>query len=536
MSEKNAKSGEVIAYIFDSGKIESSFYGDIVFRYIFQGKEIMNNPGKVVISLGDIVDIHAYEDITPYLIRNDLCTIVRNKEGYKNNLFVFLIEDIDAEIAKHINARLHKESGAYIGMTSVDVTSTDVRKQFWKFLIRSFSVEYDSITAFGMAEEEPFQYSETAVSLGFRISYDNFPYGINGYDDTLFSTRQSTMIHSVSQLQIVEGRNDSDRGILEMNFSLVKEVEIAGVQLWKAIEDINRVTVTKEDSAYSVTITDFLFTSLYQAAQGMERLLKVMIELYAYDVTDGKERTKINELLYGHNHPAMFDFLSEKTNLALKTISKKLLNALAAFYSKARYHRYSYNSNNNLELEILRDFGADIGEDKFDDAVKHLYGKAIGQASHAFYSYIVELSHKLNIYVYELNYESVAKFSFNSYYGDDLYALLKRIELSKKELIWYLIKEGSKLPVVELSDGLPVLPFEQCDIPIFLNDLIVDENSNSMLYDFVSDAYDALVEKDKDEWKNRIEAIDVLVGNTDVYFEEPDDLCGDDIDTDEWLR
>lgn len=284
---------------------------------------------------------------------------------------------------------------------------------------------------------------------------------------------------------------------------------------------------------YSVTITDFLFTSLYQAAQGMERLLKVMIELYAYDVTDEKERAKVNELLYSHNHPAMFDFLSGKTNLALKPICKKLLNALAAFYSKARYHRYSYNKNNNLELEILRDFGADIGEDKFDDAVKHLYGKAIGQASHAFYSHIVESSHKLNIYVYELNYESVAKFTLNSYYGDDLYALLKRIELSKKELIWYLIKEGSKLPVVRFSDGLPALPFEQCDISTFLNDLIVDENSNSMLYDFVSDAYDTLVAKDKAEWKNRIEAIDVLVGNTDVHFEELDDVCGDDIDTDE---
>lgn len=54
------------------------------------------------------------------------------------------------------------------------------------------------------------------------------------------------MIHSVSQLRLVKGKSDSDRGIREMNFSLVKEVEIAGVQIWKAIEDINRVTVQKK--------------------------------------------------------------------------------------------------------------------------------------------------------------------------------------------------------------------------------------------------------------------------------------------------
>lgn len=527
MNKVKSKDGVSIAFIFDSGKIEDCFYGNTVFKCIFSGKEVMNNPQKIVVSLGDIIDYHVFEDITPYLVRNDLCTIKRSQEQYKDNLFVFFLEDIDADIAKSIDMRLHKESDAYIGMTSIDVASTDVRKQFWKALVRCFSVEYDSITAFGRVEE-PFQYYEAASTLGFRISYDNFPYGINSYDDMLFSTRQSTIIHSVSQLQFVEGKSDSDRGILEMNFSLVKEVEIAGVQIWKAIEDINRVTVTKDDDAYSFVITDYLFTSLYQAAQGMERLLKVMIELYAYDVTDEKEQAKINDLLYSHNHLAMSDFLLKKDDLKLKTNGRKLLNALATFYSKARYHRYSYSNDNTLELKILRDFGSDVAKENFDDAVKHLYGKAIGQTSHIFYKHIIKLSHKLNIFTYEINSRSVASFALNSYYGDDLYDLLKRIELSKKELLWYLIQKGRELPAAKFSNELPVLPFEQCDIPEFLNDLIVDEYSSSMLYDFVSDAYDELVDEDKAKWKNRIEAIDALVGNTDVFIEEFDDLCDDD--------
>ena len=66
--------------------------------------------------------------------------------------------------------------------------------------------------------------------------------------------------------------------------------------------------------------------------------------------------------------------------------------------------------------------------------------------------------------------------------------------------------------------------------PKFLNDLIADKNSSSGLYNFVSDAYDKLAEKDKDEWKARIEAIDALVGNTDICFEEFNDLYDDGMD------
>lgn len=532
MNDTDMKSGEIIAFVFDSGKIEDCFYGNVVFTCMFSGKEVVKNPRKIVVSHGDIADFRIFDDITPYLIRNELCTIKRSRESFKDNLFVMLLEDIDADIARSIDTRLQEELAAYVGMTPIDPESTDERKQFWKSLIRCFSIEHNSVTAFGMAEEEAFDYCEAASELGFHISYDNFPFEIDGYDDTLFSTRQSTVIRSVAQLRVVAGQSDSDRGILEMNYSLVKEVEIAGVQIWKAMEDIDRVAVSKEDSPYGGAITDYLFTSLYQASQGMERLLKVILELYAYDKTDSAEKKRINNLLFSHNHLAMVDFLSEKSDLKLKPACKKLLSALTAFYAKARYSRYSYSSNRALELTILRDFGADIDSRNFDDAVKHLYGRAMAQTSHALYKFITKLSHKLNIFVYELNSDSTAQLSLNSYYGDDLYDLLKRIQQSKKELIWYLMQEGRKLPTAEFAGDLPALPFESCDIPELLNDLITNRHSCTRLYEFVSDAYDELVEEDKAAWKSRIEAIDLLVGNTNVYFERFDDTYDSSTDAD----
>lgn len=87
----------------------------------------------------------------------------------------------------------------------------------------------------------------------------------------MFSTRQSSFIKSIDQLEEIDGKGDSDRGIMEMNFALVKELGISGVEIWKAVEDINRVYIAKEGKFAS---TDYIFTSLYQASQGFERILK----------------------------------------------------------------------------------------------------------------------------------------------------------------------------------------------------------------------------------------------------------------------
>lgn len=64
------------------------------------------------------------------------------------------------------------------------------------------------------------------------LFFDSGGLGTSSYG---VSTRQSGFITKVEQLELKEGRNDSDRGISEMNYALVKEVEIAGVQIWKAI-------------------------------------------------------------------------------------------------------------------------------------------------------------------------------------------------------------------------------------------------------------------------------------------------------------
>jgi hypothetical protein len=513
------KEPNFIAFLFDTGKIDELFYGDTVFKNFIDGLEITSNSRKVVVSVGDIFNKHIYDDITPFIVRDNICTIEKSEKRYANILFAFSVEDIETQIAISIDKRLKSFFPAYLGMTTIDEKSTDIRKQFWKSLVRSFSIEGKTITCFCSEEEGGFCYNLSAEKKGFRINYDGFSDDFECYENNkLFSTRQSSFIQSIKQYEYLDGQNDSDRGISEMNFALVKETEIAGVQIWKAIEDINLCYISKNES--DLTITDYIFTSLYQAAQGIERLLKIILQLIIYNSKDNAEKRMVNNLLLGHNHPAMFDYVSKMEDTALKPNAKNLLILLSSFYSKARYHRFRYSENTLLELKLLQDFGHNIKEDDFNEQVKHLYGKALGQTAQVFYKLIDILSRRLNIYVYELNSESVARFALIDYYGDDLYKTLKQIEQSKKELLWYLIKKGNELPAAKITDDISPLQFNEADVNHYIKSLIINKNACCLLYDFVSQEYDELVKEDKEQWKERIDAIDVLVGTPNVIFDE----------------
>lgn len=487
----------MITFLFNIKKIKDSFYGNVAFENIIKGKELLNNENKVIISDGDIFDREFYNDVSPFIIRDKLCTINKNDISYKNenDIYAILIEDITINNAKKIDERMKKEFSAYLGMTSVNVNSTDKRKQFWKKLVRYCSLEKNVITYFG-SKEMGF---DTIIAEKFylKINYDNFERESD--NKILFSTRQSSFITKAEQLEIKEGKNDSDRGLLEMNFSLVKEVEIAGVLIWKSIEDINKVELFKRED---YVIVDYLFTSLYQASQGIERLFKILIQLIEYDMNlDDKER--IEDLLLSHNHIGMYQFISKYQDLKFNENENKFIKLISDFYNKIRYHRFRYSENNIPELKLLQDFGNNITDENFNEKIKHKYGKTLGKISFLLYKYISEVSGKLNIFLTELNSSSVARLVFwNDIKNYDLYEVLKKIEISKKELIWYLLNMKMKIPK---NKDIEVLPFDTCDIEDYIKELIFNKITYESVYEFVSEIYDEKFEEDKEKWKKRLE-------------------------------
>lgn len=178
----SASDARIIVLVFDTGKIDNSFYGGVVFENMVRGKEIMLNPRKAVFSHGDLFNGGIYADIAPFTIRDDICTI-KKAERYANILYGVLIEDITTNVAIKIDKRMKDEFPAYVGMTSVDIKSSDSRKQFWKLLVRSYSIELETITIFGI-EEQGFYISEEEVNkCGFKINYDGFEGDY--YDETV---------------------------------------------------------------------------------------------------------------------------------------------------------------------------------------------------------------------------------------------------------------------------------------------------------------------------------------------------------------
>ncbi|MDK0866840.1 hypothetical protein P5F37_09965 [Clostridium perfringens] len=507
----------MVALLFDSGKIDNCFYGEYIFEEIISGREVSKNGNKIVVSSGDILSKEIYDDIFPFIIRDELCSIKKENTIYKDRIYAVLLEDISFKTAKEIDTRIKGECPAYIGMTSIDYNSKDARKQFWKLLIREYSIEEEMIVYFGY-EEQGFIFESNAKAYGFRVNYDNFPDDLECEEKKyLFSTRQSSFIKEVSQLNIENGKSDSDRGISEMNYSLVKEVEIAGVQIWKAIEDINRAYITKDGGNL---VIDYIFTSLYQAAQGIERLLKISIELLVYG-DEKYNKKKVDKLLYGHNHSAMVDYLTNEKRLELKSREKHLVKLLSKFYKFARYNRYSYSNDNLLELNIIREFTKHVKSKNYDDAVKHIYGKSIGIISRALYDLISQLSFEHQVFVYELNSDSVARFVFFKSYQEDLYLILKQIEKSKRELLWFLIRKGGELGIKEVGKEYEELPFDDMGLQDYLHELVCNENSGEKIYEFVSAEYDEMVAEDKEKWKKRMEFVEVI-GNTNVIWVEED--------------
>ena len=516
----------MIVFLFDTGKIDDSFYGKVVFGNLVLGKEILLNPGKTILSQGDLFGNGIYTDVSPFIIRDDICTIKRN-EHYENVLYGVLIEDITANIAIDIDQRMKQDFPAYIGMTSINTKSSDSRKQFWKLFIRSYSIELETITVFGTKEQAPFLYRAEAEKYGFRINYDEFDGYYHDKTGQLFSTRQSSFIQSYKQLEIVHGESDSDRGLLEMNFSLVKEVNLAGVLIWKAIEDISLAHIPHKSEVFAgFAAVDYIFTSLYQASQGIERLLKIVIQLIMYAENDSSHSKEYEHQLYSHKHSSMVDFIARKVAFEQIQGCRRFINLLQDFYQSARYNRFRYSENDRIEIEMMQKLGDDIAENNYDIEIKHRYGKQLGKTAQEIYSLICDLARELDIYLYEINYQTHAPYALHSYHGVDLYETLMRIQHSKRELLWHLIIKEPSLKMKEASAEFPPVEFSDVyDISELTESLINGENS-AAVFGYVDNYYDNLYAENKSNWQSRINFIDSIAHPSTFSFDEndPDDV------------
>lgn len=506
----------IVAFIFDSGRMETYAYGEEVFKFILQGKELTKNPTKMIISYGDIIPKHARHiiDIEPYIIKDSLCTIDFDKtiqqQPIKDYPFCWVIEDIEETVAVDLDKRLKQTCIGYIGLSRIDINSDDEKKQFWKDLIRNFAMHKNIIIAFQDPDiEDVFCYEETAKKLGYFIEYNKENEFISIEES---KDKKSTFVKSDDDLRIIRSSKQSiDRDLLLINFSLRKELQISGCLIWQSINDIDKIDFSL--SGGQDYLIEYPFLTLYHASQGIERIQKAIIELICkknHLVEEDKE--KVMRLLYSHSHVELNAWIETQTNQKFDSSAKKMMNVLMKFYNDVRYSRYSDNVDSDnfpteykLLLELKNKTTCDI-----DKEIKRNFGQCLGRLSKKYFQIYDELCTSLHIFAYELDYYSSANIVFNHSSEENLYVTLKQMQQAKKELLYWTLKNANRYPKNEYIN-IQALNFDESIVESYIHELICDPENCQDLYSSVGEFYDELCAENKIEWKNRVQLIDYFI-------------------------
>lgn len=502
---------DTFAFIFDSGKFNSCSYGEIVFDSILKGKELYQNKTRMMIFEGDILFNTKYIDIEPYISNDDFCSIdFNNLKSFKDYPYCWVIHNLSYDIALLIDKRLKNElTDSYIGLSKIDLTSKDERKQFWKNLVYSFDLYKNKIFCFYDPNlEGTFKYSYKSNDLRFNIEYELF-------EKPLLSTYIKNKIEN----KIANKIDCIDRDIWQLNFMLGREIQVAGALIWKSVNDIDKVNFFSlfPDKNIPAYLIEYSFFTLYHAAQGIERIQKIVVELICkkqHIKTDEKE--KVFEILHSHNHTALNNWIKDKEKIYIKTNGNKLLEILQSFYNQLRYYRYEdkqISETTTPEFDLLLKLKSSNDINKFNDEIKNNFGRMLGQLVNSYFELFRNLCDDLKIYAYELEPESSAYYAFYCECDDNnLYEVLLRKKRDKKELIYWLIKNGNKIEKYKKLK-LKALDFDESMIDDYVTELIEKSEDGSLIHNFVDEQYDELCYNNKDSFLKRLQAIDLIVAN-----------------------
>ena len=499
------------AFIFDSGKLGSSFYGEVVFEQMIKGGELSGNPVAITVSLGDIFTYQRYIDIEPYIFKDEYCTLdfddLLGVNAFKDIPFCWVVENLSSDIACAIDKRLKRDVKGYVGSSRVDKSSVLERKQLWKHTVKSFSLSGNTITSFQDPQfEGEFIHSEIAVQCGYTITYEP------QLDDELYDEEKAVSMQDKSK----EQNKDVDRDLLTLNFSIRQELQISGALLWKSINALSKLSfnVGGEPNEHLV---EYPFFTLYFASQGIERMQKAIIELVCKkNHIPEKEKDCVYDLLMSHAHDRLNNWIEENEGIKLNTNCRKLIDILTRFYNTVRYARYadeSYRRSTTPEYDLLLELRSSDFINPGDE-IKNNFGNYLGKLANMYFALYKKLCFDLNIFAYELEYNSAAFIVYG--YREkpkNLYREFLNRQNAKKEILYWLMKKTSEYPKYSFATE-DALDFDADSVEHYLWELIFNSEDGQDCYDEVDCLYDELCSEDKKKWKNRLELIDYIISNS----------------------
>ena len=497
----------IFVFIFDSGRLGSSFYGEVVFKCMLEGRELSRNITKITVSVGDIFINKRYIDIEPYVIKDAYCTLnfddlLKNKQ-FKDLPFCWVVENLSSEIAYAVDARLKESLNGYAGLASVDKSSVLEKKQFWKHMVKSFTLYGDTITSFQDPQlEGDFIHLEIASQLGYKVNYDS------SYDE-IEDDEKDISIQNKNKKQA----KDVDRDLFTLNFSIRQEFQISGALLWKSINALSKISFNVNGEAND-HLVEYPFFTLYFASQGIERMQKAIVELICKkNHIRESEKDSVYDLLTSHAHDRLNNWIEEKENIEVNTNCRKLIDILTRFYNTVRYARYadeSYLKSTTPEYDLLLEMKSSTGSDLNND-IKNSFGNSLGRLANIYFAVYDKLCSELNIFAYELEYDSAACIVYGyREKNKNLYKEFLKRQNAKKEIIYWLMKKATEYPKYSIAKE-DALDFDADSVEHCLWELIFNSEDGQSCYDEVDCLYDELCFSDKEKWKNRLAMIDYFI-------------------------
>lgn len=488
---------ESVALFFDSGKYETWYSGE-VFEEVFCINEFKHNSKEMFISIGDLLIKDRHIDIGPYTINDDLLTINRDYR-FVDLPYCYIIENIDNELVLTIDIKLKQHSKGYVGFTRVSNNYRDKSKQFWKSFRRDFSIDGNTIKSFILEEftDDVFRYKEIAEKCGFIV--------VNYRSE--FS--KSSLIETETDYELKNDTINLERNIIELSMSLGQELEIAGSLIWEAMTKLNNITFVNNDIFNSSEyLPEFSFMCLYDASQGIERLQKIIVLLYCRlkGLLEENEE-KLIKLLYSHNHQSLNDFIVKTLGLKFGKEENSFIETLTTFYNNYRYALLSCfpNKSNDMFYNQLNTYGKKYTgrNGNYDKFVKNKIGNCIGKLAQKYFNLICDISRKLNIFTYEIQFDSCANIVFGN--ESNLYKRLCKIYEAKREILYWITKKSNCFLKYKKVRKIKCLDFDKCNISEYLSEII---NNNSFSYlDEFDGLLDELCNNNKELFKDRKKGI-----------------------------
>ncbi|MCG3710367.1 hypothetical protein L5F64_02535 [Aliarcobacter butzleri] len=258
------------------------------------------------------------------------------------------------------------------------------------------------------------------------------------------------------------------RELFWKNFNLGTELQISGNLIYNGLYIF--------DEMESFHFEEEIFEFLYNIAVGLERLMKIVIILTTHDKTNEKQDS-FEERIKTHNHKKLMEMVRKYHKVNLGEQHFDFLNLLENFYHNMRYDRFSLENVRNYDKEkkyfesfLSKHLEVKINHEKSifitnpnNFIIKKKIGKLIGKISTQLYNIIKKESYRLNIYTYEIRFNSKAhkifireEFDFN------------KEHTYEKEMLIFLMNVNTQHEIKEIIQNIEPLNFDNGLIPEYI--------------------------------------------------------------------